>query len=214
MDYDSYDSKKNTLLNDLKKIIIDSQDPLEGNSFYHHLSLTPYPELYNKQVNLFNIGKNTSRICEIGFNAGHSAMLLLLGRDNSPLDFTVFDNSCHRYTIPAFQYIKSQFPKVSFEYIEGDSTITMPQFIEKNKHLIGTYDLVHVDGGHHEHCIRNDMKNADQLVKINGFLIVDDVYMGHINNCINDYVSSGMYIDTTSFLPTYGYTHRIIQKIK
>jgi hypothetical protein len=214
MEYDNYKQQKDIYLNDLEKIIINSNDHLEGNSFYHHLSLTPYPELYNKQVNLFNIGKNTSRICEIGFNAGHSAMLLLLGRNNAPLNFTVFDNSYHRYTIPAFHYIKSQFPNVSFEYIEGDSTLTMPQWIERNQHLLGTYDLVHVDGGHSPHCITNDMKNSDLLVKINGFLIVDDVYMGHINDCVNEYISSGRYIDTTSFLPTYGYTHRIIQKIK
>jgi hypothetical protein len=152
-------------------------------------------------------------ICEIGFNAGHSSMLLLLGRDNSPPNFTIFDIGHHRYTKPSFEYIKSKFSYVNFEYIEGDSTIIMPEWINNHTDLIGKYDLVHVDGGHSEHCIYNDMKNTDLLVKVNGIVIVDDTNNEIINGYVDKYISSGNYVEL-NVIQTFGYPHRIIRKIK
>jgi hypothetical protein len=211
-EYESHFVKKHKILTDLKGLIIDSNSLLEGNSFYVHESLQVYPDLYTKQLNLFWCGKQAlTKICEIGFNAGHSTMLLLLGRKNTPLDFTIFDIGMHRYTKPCVNYITSQFPHVNFEYIEGDSTITMPKWIELNPTKIGLYDVVHVDGGHSDHCISNDMKNADILVKKGGIVIVDDTNMQHINNYVNLYVSSGKYKEM-DVLQTKGYPHRIIQK--
>jgi hypothetical protein len=210
--YEECSSKKQELLDGLKQIVIDSNAVFEGNSFYLHATLNLYSELYTKQLNLFWCGKQAAtRICEIGFNAGHSTMLMLLGRDTSALDFTVFDIGHYSYTKPSLEYIKSQFQHVNFEYIEGDSTITMPAWINENKQLIWSYDVVHVDGGHSEHCILNDMKNADLLVKVGGIVIVDDTNAGHINNYVNLYLSSGKYREV-DVLTTYGYPHRIIQK--
>ena len=100
--YEECSSKKQELLDGLKQIVIDSNAVLEGNSFYVHTTLNLYSELYTKQLNLFWCGKQAeTRICEIGFNAGHSAMLMLLGRDTSALDFTVFDIGHHSYTKPS-----------------------------------------------------------------------------------------------------------------
>lgn len=213
-EYDSLSTEKQIYLDGLKQIIIDSNSSLEGNSFYVHLSLNLYADLYTKQVNLFWCGKQAiTRICEIGFNAGHSTMLMLLGRDKTPIEFTVFDIGEHSYTKPALNYIQSKFQHVNFEYIEGDSTVTMPKWIDDNNKYVGVYDVVHVDGGHTEHCINNDMKNADILVKINGIVIIDDTYISYINTYVNMYLMSGKYIEL-NVLKTSGYQHRIIQKIK
>ena len=86
------------------------------------------------------------------------------------------------------EYIKSKFTHINFEYIEGDSTITMPKWIKNNKNLIWSYDVVHVDGGHSEHCILNDMKNADLLVKNNGIIIIDDTNDANINKYVDLYI--------------------------
>jgi len=213
-EYESKTDEKQVYLNDLKKIIIDSKTALEGNCFYFHETLTQFPDLYPKQLNLFWCGKQaTSRICEIGFNAGHSAMLILLGRDNTPINFTIFDIGHHAYTKPCIEYIKNKFAHVNFEYIEGDSTITMPKWITKNNDLIGSYDVVHVDGGHFEHCFTNDIKNSSVLVRINGIIIVDDTNITHINKCVDLYISTGNYIEL-NVNKTIGYPHRILQKIK
>jgi len=210
--YENQNDTKLNILDGLKKLIIDSNGSLEGNSFYVHASLNLYPDLYTKQLNLFWCGKQANtKICEIGFNAGHSTMLLLLGRDNTPLDFTVFDIGHHPYTKPCLDYIKTQFPHINFEYIEGDSTVTMPAWIEANRPQLGLYDVVHVDGGHHEHHIFNDMKNADLLVKKGGIVIIDDTNLSYINKYVDLYVSSGTYREM-DVLKTRGYPHRIIQK--
>jgi len=150
-------------------------------------------------------------MCEIGFNAGHSTMLLLLGRDKTPLDFTLFDIGHHPYTKPCLDYIISQFPHIKFDYIEGDSTVAMPKWIEANHTQIGLYDVVHVDGGHSKHCISNDMKNADILVKRGGIVIIDDTNVSHINKYVDLYISTGKYREM-DVLKTKGYPHRILQK--
>jgi len=213
-DYESKNNEKQIYLDDLKNIILKSNACLEGNCFYHHTTLNEFPELYSKQLNLFWCGKQAvENICEIGFNAGHSTMLMLLGRNNTPLNFTIFDIGHHPYTKPSFDYIKSKFSNVNFEYVEGDSTIIMPEWMNNHKDLLSKYDVVHVDGGHSNHCISNDMKNTDLLVKKNGIVIIDDTNSDIINKYVNLYISNGNYIEL-NLLPTYGYPHRIIRKIK
>jgi hypothetical protein len=213
-EYKSHSGEIITILKDIVQIVTDSGTALEGNAFYHSGSFYIYPELYTKQLNLFWCGKQAvTRICEIGFNAGHSSMLLVLGREKTPIDFTVFDIGHHAYTKPCVNYIQSKFPHVCFEYIEGDSIVTVPKWIEKNKSLIGSYDVVHVDGGHSDECIVNDIKNADILVKTNGIIIVDDTHHENINSFLNLFLSFGDYKEL-KVLETTGYQHRIIQKIK
>lgn len=214
LEYNNKNDEKQIYLEALKEIIINSNSILEGNCFYYHQTLNEFPELYQKQVNLFWCGKQaTENICEIGFNAGHSAMLMLLGRDTTPINFTVFDIGHHSYTIPSYEYIKSQFSHVNFEYVQGDSTVTMPNWIDNNPELMYKYEVVHVDGGHSLHCITHDMKNADLLVKKNGIIIVDDINFHYINECVDLYISTGNYSELK--LPqTFGYPHRIIEKIR
>jgi len=211
-DYENRSVEKQNILDDLKTLIIESKNILEGNSFYFHHSLNLYQDLYTKQLNLFWCGKQAiTKMCEIGFNAGHSTMLLLLGRDKTPLDFTIFDIGEHAYTKPCLNYMKSKFSHINFEYIEGDSTLTMPAWINTNRSQIGLYDVVHVDGGHSEKCIFNDMKNADLLVKRGGIVIIDDTNMHHINKYVDLYLSNGEYIEI-DVIQTKGYPHRIIKK--
>jgi len=213
-EYESKNQEKAVYLNDLKQIVINSKSTLEGNCFYYHATLDEFPALYSKQLNLFWCGKQAiENICEIGFNAGHSAMLLLLGRSNTPLNFTIFDIDHHFYTKPSYEYIKTMFSFVNFEYVKGDSTYTMPQWINNHPELMYKYDVIHVDGGHSEHCISNDMKNAHLLVKKDGIVIVDDTNNETINKYVDLYISSGIYIEV-NLLPTYGYPHRVIKKIK
>lgn len=212
-EYESKNDEKQMHLNNLKNIIIKTNVPFEGNCFYHHNTLNIYPELYSKQLNLFWCGKQAiENICEIGFNAGHSTMLMLLGRTNTPINFTIFDIGRHLYTKPCLEYIKSQFSYVNFEYVEGDSTVIMPKWINNHPELMYKYDVVHVDGGHTKHCISNDMKNADLLVKKNGIIIIDDTDNKIINKYVDLYISTGNYIEM-NLLQTYGYLHRVIKKV-
>jgi hypothetical protein len=196
----------------LHDIIVASGEPLEGNCFYTHLTLNLYPELLPKQLNLYACGKAaTTRICEIGFNAGHSALLMLLNRPKTPIEFLIFDIGEHRYVRPALDYIAASFPHVKFTYVEGDSTKTMPEWIENNPDV--KFDVIHVDGGHIEHCIKNDMINADKMVTPGGIVIVDDTQDAIINSYADMYIASGAYKEL-DVLATVGYKHRILQKSK
>jgi len=213
-------------LNDIKEIVIETKEILEGNSFYLHQTFELQVYLIPKQLNLFSIGKlDSTRICEIGFNAGHSTFLMLLGKElKNSLDFTIFDIAEHSYTKPCFSYIQNKFPDVKFEFIEGDSTVKMPEYIDKNPSIIGSYDIIHLDGGHDEPYIVSDMKYSDILLKVDGLLIVDDTNVPHIKKCVDSYIELGKYTDISS---NYSLAeamdsntnetiilHRILQKIK
>jgi predicted O-methyltransferase YrrM len=215
--YQKYETTKQTRdahLKNIETIIRNSNSFFEGNCFYHNGTLNLDPELLPKQLNLFWIASQApTRICEIGFNAGHSCMLFLLGKPSSCVNFTIFDIGYHPYTLPALHYVANNFKDVQFEYVQGDSTVEMPKWIEGHTDLIGQYDMIHVDGGHTEYCISNDMKNADKLLKLNGYMILDDVFYLHINAETNKYISSGNYKEVY-IIPTFGPRHRIIQKIQ
>jgi predicted O-methyltransferase YrrM len=210
-EYDLKTNEKQRHLDEIHSIIVKSGVPLEGNCFYHHHTLHLYPELYSKQLNLIWCGKQaTTRICEIGFNAGHSTLLMLLCRENTPLEFTIFDIGMHSYTRPCLEYIQTQFPHVNFEYVEGDSTITIRKWLDTHNDSIGKYDVVHVDGGHSMHCIHNDMLNADKLVRVGGIIIIDDTNVFYINDYVDSYLSQGY--TEVKLLDSIGYKHRIIRK--
>jgi hypothetical protein len=51
--YESHTNEVNQELDALKKLIVATGEPLEGNSFYVHQSLHLYPALFTKQVNLY-----------------------------------------------------------------------------------------------------------------------------------------------------------------
>jgi hypothetical protein len=199
------------LLNDIENIVRETRYYLEGNCFFRHNTFDPYPELKSKQANLYWCGQQLNpdaKICEIGFNAGHSALLFLIS--NKPLHFTIFDLGCHPYSKPCLNYLASKFPKTVFEYIEGNSILSFPEWIKISKPQ-QDYDLVHVDGGHTPDCIKNDMRHADHILKSKGLLIIDDTNIDYINAEVDLYIKHHNY-NELDILKTTGYMHRIIQK--
>jgi hypothetical protein len=199
-------------LSDLLTIIEQSGEKLEGNSFYYHQSTNRFAELHSKQMNLIWAGSTaTKRICEIGFNAGHSALLFSLPNQDKEIEFTVFDLCEHSYTKPCFGYLKNKFASFKFELIEGDSLVKIPKFLEEHPEVIGTYDVVHVDGGHTEECAYNDFIHAFKMVRIGGLIIVDDTNISYIDTLCEKAIQSGKFIEIDC-LPTFGYQHRILQR--
>jgi predicted O-methyltransferase YrrM len=161
---------------------------------------------------LFGCGKEAvENICEIGFNAGHSTMLMLLGRTNTPINFTIFDINHHTYTSECYDYIKTKFPQVNFEFVEGDSIVMIPEWTREYRKY-ETFDIIHVDGGHALDIIQNDFANSVKLLKKNGVIIIDDVQKTHINDLVNAYIYSGMFEEITSIFETTFYPHRILKK--
>jgi len=106
---------------------------------------------------------------EIGFNAGHSAEILL--KHNPTLTLTSFDIGSRGCVQVGKAYIDSTYPGRHTLFI-GDSTKTVPAFIQANKGK--TFDVIFIDGGHDYHVAVADITNCANLAHSNTTVIVDD----------------------------------------
>jgi predicted O-methyltransferase YrrM len=220
---DYYNLNKNAIydiytnLNNIALDICDNNN-IEGNynTFdYKCNNSIKYSEY--KQANLLWCSKNNlnnANICEIGFNTGHSSIIILEGHKNKIKNFTIFDINYHPYMKPCFNYIKDKYKNVNINLIEGDSIQTIPEWINNNNNSIGTFSLIHIDGGHSKECIENDMKNADILISYNGIIIIDDTNYNDINDCVDFYIKNKNYeeIFLLEIDKNYIDPHRIIKK--
>jgi predicted O-methyltransferase YrrM len=118
-------------------------------------------------INLTN--KPKINVLEIGFNAGHSADTFL--NNNSSLNLTSFDLGEYKYNKSAKEFIDSNYPG-RHNLIYGDSTITIPEFINKNPNI--RFDVIFIDGGHEYSIVKADMENCMRLSKKDTIVILDD----------------------------------------
>jgi hypothetical protein len=213
--YENKQEEKEYLLQDLQQIAFEYEGGglLEEKTFFYNHTLYRYSTFFSKQVNLFWAGiMAEKRICEIGFSNGHSAMLMLLGRNQTPIDFTIFDYGYHSYTKPCVRYLQMCFPQVQFEYVEGDSTILIPIWLGEHPEYKEQYDVVHINGGNSEHYIKNDMANAVSLLKIGGMMIINNSHNPIVKDLIESYLQQDKFEEITKIHTIYAYPHRIIKK--
>lgn len=156
-------------------------EPLEGNIFMLHREMT-YTDIYKEKrqniVSLFSLKtKSCSKALEIGFNAGFSALLMLLSNPNMTL---ICADLCeHRYTVPCFQVLKEIFG-CRIELIQGSSIDTLSTLFE-------TFDIIHIDGGHMDLVVKNDCDHAIRLSTKGSVLIMDDYEFPNIQCIWDDY---------------------------
>ncbi len=204
--YEKNTPRIHELYNNLKTIIESTGVVPEGNCMYYHNSFTVFPELINKRANILWFAQGKTNICEIGFNAGHSAVLLALSNN---ANLTFFDIAEHPYVQPCFQHLARSLPN-KMELNVGDSKKTLPEFIAKNGGEL--FDLIHVDGGHEEHVFVSDFACALQLVKKGGILIVDDTNIPYITEGVDKAIRDGL-VAPVEALYTIGYEHRVVRKV-
>ena len=96
------------------------------------------------------------RVCEIGFNAGHSAAAILLAREEVSL--RSFDLGQYQHVRRAGETIGALFPR-RFSLVLGDSVTTFAARQEAGTALI-TCDMTRIDGGHLGQVPREDFANA------------------------------------------------------
>jgi len=180
-------------------------ETLEGNIFSLDTTTTYYDFFKKKQLNIINCGVNlkpNSKILEIGFNSGFSALLLLLASDAS-ITITCVDINCHSYTIPCYNLIKDMFGD-RIELIVGDSNDILPELHDK-------YDLIHIDGCHFTEIANIDIQNSLKLINPNGVMIMDDTDFEDLGKLWNDYVLKYNMIDVD--FPTEKTIFHSIKKI-
>jgi predicted O-methyltransferase YrrM len=197
-------------IQNINNIILNHTNKVEGNCLYKHLSnFEEFEEgmrYDNKLIlrkNLHDIAKNVKNIIEIGLNGGHSAAIFFLA--NPELKFLSFDICEHKYVEDIANYYKSKY---NFEFVKGDSLIKVKEYINDIK-----YDVIHIDGGHHEICVRNDLINCKKFAHENTLMIFDDSNATHIENILNEFCENNFIkeIDYSIFSLRKCYFHRIFK---
>jgi hypothetical protein len=161
-------------LEKLNSIVRNYPGHFEGSIFYQDQSkdFPPVPDVafMSKRKNWAFFSLFGSSMLEIGFNAGHSALLALT--TNPTLHYTGVDLGGHSYTIPCFEYLKEIF-KDRIDIFIGDSTKVLKDFSYKSK----KYDLASVDGGHDFQFVTSDLAEICRISASGTPVIIDDI--GH-----------------------------------
>lgn len=115
------------------------------------------------------------RVLEIGFNAGHSAELVL---ETNPDAFLVsFDVGSHAYVPHAKEIIDELYPD-RHVLVLGDSRLTIPEFVAQ--YPTARFDVIFIDGGHSYEVVRADLENCAALAHDQTIVIMDDTHA--VNN--------------------------------
>ena len=171
-------------IRNINNIIKKHTSIIEGNCLYQHRSnFLPFEkgQRYDNKLilrnNFYNIVKDAKNILEIGLNGGHSMAIFLLS--NPRLEVLSFDICEHMYVKDIANYFKNKY---NFKFIEGNSLYTVKEYDNNTK-----YDVIHIDGGHGEDCVRNDLINCKKFAHKNTLMIFDDTNAMHISNILNEY---------------------------
>lgn len=149
----------------------------------------------NKIKNLQYLCKNKNKIIEIGVNACHSLLLMLL--INPDAEYLLFDLNNHKYTEKTIEYIKKEFPNTKINIIYGNSIETINRYILDNPNQLNSYDLIHLDGGHTEDIFSEDYNNSKKLITDNGVIIFDDYNMNDIKDFIHKKINQKEIVEYT-----------------
>lgn len=165
-------------LRDLLSIVQAHKAHLIGNLFYVDMQGAqggrPEDSLKIKRDNLVSVAGAARNVLDIGFNAGHSALLFLLC--NPECRVTAVDTFEPSYSNACFDYLARVFPgRLTRE--QGDSRAVLPRLAGQ------AFDLVHLDGGK-ELTIRQDLAAIPGLVARDHLLVIDDTQ----NQALNDEV--------------------------
>lgn len=202
------------IIEDLDKIIENSGQPLEGNCYYawgdkNINDPIIIQSLVNKRINYQSAVSNKKCICEIGFNAGHSLLHMLLV--NPDAEYTLFDLGEHLYSKPCLEYIRLLFPNTKIEMFWGDSRKTMLDYLSNPSHQ--TFDFIHIDGGRTPEIFEKDWANSYSLTKDGGIIIFDDTDLPVIDCFVNDQIKKNLVYESRDFLETQRLEHKILIKI-
>ncbi len=178
---DSIEEQAKPYLTDLLSIIQLHGKFLDGNLFYVNLfdalNKMPVDSLKEKRRNFCEAVYEKRHCLEIGFNAGHSALIMLLANPN--LKIKCIDTCAHPYTEACFKYLEKVFPD-RLDLIKGNSVEVLPKLQGE------MYDVIHLDGGK-DATIEKDISYCQHLVTDDHLVIVDDTQNIKLDACLQEF---------------------------
>jgi hypothetical protein len=217
-----FSARFRTWLKGLNGVVAGSGVPLEGNLFYlnHRRREKPVDantdipddQFKNKRANFVSALKGKTKLVEIGFNAGHSALLALA--TNRELLYFGIDIARYFYTKPCAMFLSATFPG-RVEVAFGDSARMFPL------HAFSKFldcDIIHIDGGHSVELFTVDMVHAITLpnpLGLSRHVLVDDAQASHIEDKLKEFLESGFIVPekhTSSWRGRENQLFRIVSK--
>jgi hypothetical protein len=187
-------------LSAINKIVLESGEFLAGNLFYppgiQRTNIAALqnneilPNVRGKRANIINALRGRSKVMEIGFNAGHCALMML--EANPRIRYLGVDICEHKYTKPCSEYLKSRYGD-RFDIHFGSSLDVVPQIAHTG--ICEDIDIVHVDGGHSEEVAFADVRNVSLLPRLPGlrrYTIVDDAEMPKVLRALANLENEGV----------------------
>jgi hypothetical protein len=173
----------------LNGLIVQTGSTIEGNLFYFHRTdqfegLPPDPKRAHKRKNFCRAVRHKTTLLEVGFNAGHSALLALSSNPN--LQYLGVDIAINPYVEACGRFMEKAFPG-RFKLIIADSREALPRLAADR----AKFDVIHVDGGHSVEICRADISNSLRLATPNAHLILDDTRTMRITEVYNEFVAKG-----------------------
>jgi hypothetical protein len=178
------------VIHELNEAAASTGEMLEGNYCYFHEHAVgkhtpPDPRRSWKREVLRLAARAGHKALEIGFNAGHSAAIML---DANPLlHLTSIDNASHRYTGLCKDIIRRHY-RNRFSFLSGDSKNKLTHI---GNAAGGEFDIIHLDGGHDADAVNADWAWIMQNASPGCCIIVDDAYVEVIGRLIGAALRAG-----------------------
>jgi hypothetical protein len=173
-------------LEELNLLAISTGENIEGSLFNAHMVREmPFipPEAYrHHRRNYVKYAASGSRLLEIGFNAGHAALLGLTA--NPYLTYTGIDSGRNRYSHLCYEFLKKKFAS-RIRVLIGD----LPELLSRMES--GTFDLIHVGGRHLTDPNRPDLASLIKVANVNSHILFNDVSAEYVASVISFYVLTG-----------------------
>jgi hypothetical protein len=191
----------------LNRIVMGTDEVIEGSLFYdhliHNLDDVPDPAYRYKRRNFVRYVCTGRRLLEVGFNAGHSALLALTV--NKYLTYHAIDIDKYRYTTLAYQYLQDIFGD-RIQMLSGDSRDILPMVSR------GSFDLMHIDGGHSATVSHADLASMIKIADINSVILFDDSNADYIEPFINFYITAG-YLSPEDLMGTWEHKTQVLLRV-
>eukprot|EP01006_Ploeotia_vitrea_P024447 TRINITY_DN57258_c0_g1_i1.p1 TRINITY_DN57258_c0_g1~~TRINITY_DN57258_c0_g1_i1.p1 ORF type:complete len:367 (-),score=40.36 TRINITY_DN57258_c0_g1_i1:397-1497(-) len=113
------------------------------------------------------------KVCEIGFNGGHSAIAWLEPKNTTKV--LAFDCGLLSGTKSGVNQLKLMYGSDRLEYVNGLSTDTVPQVASQHAQ---SCDLISIDGSHNYPDVVLDIPNMQPYAHKHTVVVMDDMFGG------------------------------------